>query len=115
TGPDENVALGCPLNNLSQEMAPIDEAFCDRINQVYAAWQRAIAAALARAQGAGIIRREIYSTAVALFVVASVEGRFSVAQRARSHEVLRSSFQVLIHYLKSLRSTQPNRRRPDAN
>src|SRR5437667_10401498 len=32
------VVLGCPLNNLAQEMSPLDEKFRKRIEQVYADW-----------------------------------------------------------------------------
>src|SRR5262245_48411862 len=42
------MAQGCPLNNLAQEMSPLDEGFRKRIERVYAAWRESLEAALAR-------------------------------------------------------------------
>src|SRR5262249_50631750 len=33
---------GCPLNNLAQEMSPLDEGFRQRIDKVYASWRRGL-------------------------------------------------------------------------
>ncbi|MES9978123.1 MAG: TetR/AcrR family transcriptional regulator, partial [Candidatus Thiodiazotropha sp. 6PLUC5] len=35
---DKQLYLGCPLNNLAQEMSPIDAGFRMRIDQLYQQW-----------------------------------------------------------------------------
>ena len=36
--PDESVCYGCPLNNLIQEMAPVDPVFKEKLNTVISFW-----------------------------------------------------------------------------
>src|SRR5262245_39973537 len=33
-----NLVQGCPVNNLSQEMSPLDEGFRVRLEKIYATW-----------------------------------------------------------------------------
>src|SRR5438128_1552657 len=49
--------LGCPLNNLAQEMSPLDAGFRLRTQRVFELWIGAFEAALRRGQAAGIVRR----------------------------------------------------------
>ena len=46
---------GCPLNNLAQEMSPLDAGFHDRINRLYALWRERYAAALERGIAANTV------------------------------------------------------------
>src|SRR5438046_3871933 len=39
---------GCPLNNLAQEMSPLDEGLRKRIEKVYVEWRECLVAALSR-------------------------------------------------------------------
>jgi TetR/AcrR family transcriptional regulator, transcriptional repressor for nem operon len=41
----EDVRCGCPLNNLAQEMSPLDEHFRKRLARVFDDWQEGIASA----------------------------------------------------------------------
>jgi AcrR family transcriptional regulator len=53
------VELGCPLNNLAQEMSPLDEDFRARIEAVFDQWRNRSArvhAAKTRSRSAGIVR-----------------------------------------------------------
>src|SRR5262249_33626073 len=50
---------GCPLNNLAQEMSPLDEGFRLRLEKVYSAWRKSLADALSRGIQAGKVRRDI--------------------------------------------------------
>ena len=50
---NEDVALGCPLNNLVQEMSPIDEDFRLRMKSIVDTIHRSIASALRRGQASG--------------------------------------------------------------
>ena len=49
----EELACGCPLNNLAQEMSPLDEGFRTRIKAIYDRWIAAIADAFERAKSKG--------------------------------------------------------------
>jgi AcrR family transcriptional regulator len=46
----EDVRGGCPLNNLAQEMSPLDEGFRKRLEAVFHEWQEGVASALREGQ-----------------------------------------------------------------
>src|SRR6266516_6672626 len=62
---------GCPLNNLAQEMSPLDEGFRRRLEKVYAAWRESLESAFARGVKAGKVRKTISPRNAATFVVAA--------------------------------------------
>ena len=39
---EEDIQCGCPLNNLAQEMAPVDEGFRLACEAVYRSWRKGI-------------------------------------------------------------------------
>ena len=59
---------GCPINNLAQEMSPVDEGFRQRIEKIYRVWQRRVQNALAGAQQRGLLREDIDAGEIAYFV-----------------------------------------------
>src|SRR5256714_9269048 len=61
---------GCPLNNLAQEMSPLDEKFRQALEKIYVAWRETVAAAFARGIKAGKGRRNVYPRKVAALIVA---------------------------------------------
>jgi TetR/AcrR family transcriptional regulator, transcriptional repressor for nem operon len=97
------VQLGCPLNNLAQEMSPLDEQFRRAIDATFAAWKQGFAQALARGQAAGTVRHDLDARRVAAFLVAAVEGSYGLAKSAGSRSMLRSNFDMLATFLDSLR------------
>jgi AcrR family transcriptional regulator len=97
------IELGCPLNNLTQEMSPLDEEFRARVAAMLATWTDAYAEALRRAQQEGFIRRDVDVRPIAGLIVAAVEGSFGMAKAGQSVEVLRSNLQALADLLESLR------------
>ncbi len=94
---------GCPLNNLAQEMSPLDEGFRRRLEKVYAAWREALEAAFARGIKAGKVRKAISPRTAAAFVVAALAGIIGTAKNAQSEELLKQAGQGLFDYLDSLR------------
>src|SRR5260370_25051005 len=52
-----DVRGGCQLNNLAQEMSPLDEGFRKRLAIIFDAWREALASGLGRAQAHGNGRR----------------------------------------------------------
>jgi AcrR family transcriptional regulator len=100
---DKDIWLGCPLNNLAQEMSPMDEGFRLRINSLFEEWRGAIAAAMLLGKQKGKVRQEIDEHAVAAFIVGALEGCMGMAKNARSRTVLMLCGQGLVEYLSSLR------------
>ena len=99
----DDVRLGCPINNIAQEMSPIDEGFRDRVNALLAEWRGAIAEALARGQQQGTVLARIQPEATATLLVASLEGCVGMAKNAQSKELLMQCGAGVIDFLQSLR------------
>ena len=97
------VELGCPLNNLAQEMSPLDEGFRTRVAATLDAWTEAFTDALERAQRRGSVRADVDARRVAGLLVAAVEGSFGMAKNATSVDLLRSNLEVLADFLETLR------------
>jgi AcrR family transcriptional regulator len=111
---DEEIGLGCPLNNLAQEMSPLDERFRERLASALETWVEGFTDALERAQSAGTLRADVDAARVAAFLVAAVEGSFGMAKNARSVAVLRSNLELLADYLDTLRPRPDPRTVPTA-
>ena len=94
---------GCPLNNLAQEMSPLDEGFRKRVEKVYAAWRESLESAFARGVKAGKVRKTISPRNAATFVVAALAGIIGAAKNAQSEELLKQAAEGLFDYLDSLR------------
>jgi AcrR family transcriptional regulator len=105
----ESVRLGCPLNNLMQEMSPLDDEFKNRILAVLQLWQDTTADALRRAQGQGRIGGEVDCNAVALFIVSSWEGCVGVTKNMQSVQAYRVCMGQLRDYVLGLQT--PRRRK----
>jgi TetR/AcrR family transcriptional repressor of nem operon len=101
----ENVRYGCPLNNLAQEMSPLDEQFRRRLAKVFREWQTGIAAALQKGQSRGIVRRDLNPRRTASFLIATYEGYLSLAKNEQDVRVLRMGISNMIQWLRSLRAT----------
>ena len=97
------VELGCPLNNLAQEMSPLDQRFRRGVNATFDIWTDAVAKDLASGQAQGTVRKDVDVRKIAAFVVASIEGSFGLAKGAQSASMLRSNLEVLSTFLESLR------------
>ena len=99
--------LGCPLNNLAQEMSPLDEGFRTRLAGIFREWRDGIANAMRRGQEIGRVRRNLDPYESANFIVASVEGGLSLAKNAQDDKLLESCKQGLRTYLEGLRPAAP--------
>lgn len=100
--PREIVEFGCPLNNLVQEMAPINEGFRERLDTVVSLWHDTVRKVLQQAVDTGRITREIDLDETATFVLAAIEGCIGVAKSAQSMDRLRSCLRGVCDYLHSL-------------
>lgn len=104
--PLEALQVGCPVNNLANEMSPIDEGFRQRIEQVFQDWRGIIARMIAQGQSSGHVRTDIHAAQIATFFVAAVEGTISMAKNAQDPKLLQDNFTMLRTYLAALRPSQ---------
>lgn len=106
----DDIKLGCPLNNLAQEMAPVDEDFRQRIDRIYKEWRSGISRELKRGQAAGLVREDIDTEGMATLIVASLEGCIGLAKTSQRMGVLKSCGQSLINIIDNLRTCPSNRK-----
>lgn len=100
---EDFVEFGCPLNNIAQEMSPVDEEFRTCIGGIYRDWTDHWVAALQRGQQAGTVRADIDCLHATTFIIAALEGCIGLAKTARSLERLFSCVSGLLVYLDTLR------------
>lgn len=100
---DELVPLGCPLNNLMQEMSPIDAEFRGHLCKVMNTWRESLEAALRRAQAQGELRAGVDCAEAALFIFSAWEGCIGTAKSLQSSEALLVCGRQLQVYIRSLR------------
>lgn len=102
----EDIRLGCPLNNLAQEMSPIDEGFRDRIADIYQHWQGEIENAFERGKLAGNVKESVNPAEVALMFITSLQGCMGFAKSVQKLDSLMSCGKGLIDNLEALRPIQ---------
>ncbi len=100
----EDVRGGCQLNNLAQEMSPLDAGFRKRLATIFAAWRKAVASALRDGQTRGSIRRDVEPTDAAGLLIAMVEGYGSLAKNAQDPKVMKAGIRNIVDWLRSLRA-----------
>jgi AcrR family transcriptional regulator len=98
------VQYGCPLNNLAQEMSPLDEGFRQRLDQVFNIWHQVISAALQQARSRGSLRADVDCEDTATFVMAAMEGCIGIAKNAQNVDRLKACNRGLVQYLLSLKA-----------
>jgi len=98
-----DVRGGCPLNNLAQEMSPLDAGFRKRLAIVFQAWREAIAFVLREGQTHGRVRRDVEPADAAGLLIAMVEGYASLAKNAQDAKVMRAGIRNIMDWLRSLR------------
>lgn len=98
----ETISLGCPLNNLIQEMSPIDEDFRKHLKSVVDKMHQAIAHALETGKYNGFVLKSIDTNALAHFFLSSLEGAYGMAKVHQSAEIFHASIDTLIMMLNGL-------------
>jgi len=96
--------LGCPLNNLAQEMNPLDDEFRRRTTAVFDMWRGSFQAALERAKTQGAVKDSVDAGDTAHALVAQIEGTLSLARNSQDPDTLTIGARGLRRYLESLRT-----------
>jgi AcrR family transcriptional regulator len=100
----EEVKLGCPLNNLMQEMSPLDEGFQVRLGTIVSGMVRSIETGIKNGQVLGNIRADADARQLAFFIVSSIEGSYGVAKSLQSKEAFDASLNQLILLIQTIRN-----------
>jgi AcrR family transcriptional regulator len=95
--------LGCPFQNLTQEMAGIDEDFQNYFKNLFEAWRDALVDALKRGERNGTVRKGIDAESVATLIIASHQGVASMIKATQDEGVGHTATSAFFDYLDSLR------------
>jgi TetR/AcrR family transcriptional regulator, transcriptional repressor for nem operon len=99
----KDVRGGCQLNNLAQEMSPLDAGFRKRLATVFQAWREGVAGVLREGQTSGRVRRDVEPSDAAGLLIAMVEGYGSLAKNAQDPKVMKAGIRNIVEWLRSLR------------
>jgi len=100
----EYIKLGCPLNNLMQEMSPLDEGFRRRLGNIINNMALSVETGIRNGQDNGSIRSEINARQMAFFILSCLEGSYGVAKSMQSKEAFDASIDQLIAFVSTLRA-----------
>lgn len=100
----KDIELGCPLNNLAQELAPVDEVFRLRLLAIYEKWITFTQQKLVQGQADGFVKKEIDCYQMAVLIVATLEGCLSAAKVSQNLDSLLQCGGGLIQHLNLIRS-----------
>lgn len=100
----DEVEMGCPLNNLAQEMSSVDESFRMKVSSIYKMWCESILQAIAAGQVKGSVSSGVNPHNVAIFYISALSGCRGLAKNARSAEILQSCLDGIETYLQALRA-----------
>jgi TetR/AcrR family transcriptional repressor of nem operon len=109
----EDVRGGCQLNNLAQEMSPLDAGFRKRLEMIFDAWREAAASVLRQGQLHGSVRPEVEPNDAAALLIAMVEGYGSLAKNAQDPKVIKAGIKNIVAWLCSLRQPGNGKRTRD--
>ncbi len=100
----ENIALGCPLNNLVQEMSTIDENFRKKLSKIVHDQIEFTRAIIQKGIDNQQIKSDIIAYQLACFIFSAIEGSYGTAKSQQSMAVFEASIGTLCHYLNTLRA-----------
>lgn len=100
----ERIKHGCPINNLAQEMSPIDEGFRERIEHIYTAWKQRLTEELERCQENGHMDKNANASEIATLIIAVTQGATGIAKNAQNPDSFVEYTKGLSNYLSSLQN-----------
>lgn len=100
--PDELVTLGCPLNNLTQELSASDESIKEKTKFVLVDWIEKTKIQLKRAQENGYLQKTVDVQQLAEFIVTFQEGTFAMGKATNNRGIYHSMYKNFKQHLDSL-------------
>jgi TetR/AcrR family transcriptional regulator, transcriptional repressor for nem operon len=99
---EDEMAFGCPLNNLTQEMSPVDPIFKEKINAVLTTWIAETERYLRKAQAGGFLKPEANVKDASRFIVMIEEGSGGIMKNLLNRNTYHSLYESFRQYLESL-------------
>ena len=99
---NDQIKHGCPINNLAQEMSPVDEGFRERIELIYSGWKQRLTEELQRCQQDGHMKKDINVDDIAALIIAATQGATGIAKNAQNPDSFIEYTRGLSDYLNTL-------------
>lgn len=96
--PPAHLKLGCPLNNLVQEMSPVDKGFHKRLQTALNLWIDETEKHLNRAKANGYLKKDVNTKKVAQFVVMAHEGFYGMLKGLDEPKAFHALYDSLEQY-----------------
>lgn len=100
----EQLKFGCPLNNLVQEMAPLDGGFRELLQKALNLWIDETDRHLRRARKNGFLRAEVKTRQVAHFIVMSHEGFYGLLKGLQDERAFSALYESLKIFFSTLQT-----------
>ncbi len=97
-----HLKLGCPLNNLVQEMSPVDRGFHKRLQIALNLWIDEMDKHLKRAKKSGYLKTDVNTKHVAHFVVMAHEGFYGMLKGLDDPKVFSALYASMKQYFKTI-------------
>lgn len=94
--------LGCPLNNLVQEMSPVDKGFHKRLQIALNLWIEEMEKHLKRAKKSGYLNADVNTRQVAHFVVMAHEGFYGMLKGLDDPKIFLALYESMKRYFKTI-------------
>jgi TetR/AcrR family transcriptional repressor of nem operon len=98
----QELKWGCPLNNLVQEMAPVDKEFKNRLQIALTLWIDEMDKQLKRAKKAGFVKSDVNTRQVAHFIVMAHEGFYGMLKGLDDPRAFPALFDSLKRYFQTI-------------
>lgn len=98
----EHIPLGCPLNNLIQEVSNTDPVFRKKLSEVLDIWINGIEMHLKKSQKLGYINKNQDTKSLAKFIVFSQEGAYGMSKSYQNREIFKMLYKSLNTYFQSI-------------
>jgi AcrR family transcriptional regulator len=96
---EADLARGCPLNNLAQEMSAVDPLFRNKIRTVMTLWIDETERYLQKAQQGGYLQPGVDTRQLAVFIVMLEEGAFGLVKSLADRKIFESLYGSLRSHL----------------
>ncbi len=100
----QELQYGCPLNNLVQEMAPVDKEFKNRLEAALLYWIEGMEQELKRAKKLGYLRDDVSARQVAHFVVMAHEGFYGMLKALPDPKAFNALYDSLKRYFETIKA-----------
>jgi AcrR family transcriptional regulator len=102
-----NGAYGCPLGSLASELADQDDIARTSLAKHFGTWQALLATGLERMRAAGTLRSDADPAALAISIMAALQGGYLLAQTAHDPTPMKIALDMALDHVRA-HATNPN-------